>query len=266
MRQNEFGIENANGNAPIWCVYQISALNSRIMKKGTLYLIPVPLATSAIDDVSPSNLRALIASLNVFVVENAKTARQWLKWYGHPAELRQLNIHELKQSDGADQFAAYVAPMLRGENVGLMSEAGCPGVADPGANVVRAAHREGIRVTPLVGPSSLLLALMASGLNGQRFTFHGYLPVDKNERARAISTLEQQSRRDQETQIFIETPYRNAVLLKALMENCNRQTLLCLAADMTGAEEMIATRTIGEWQEENPNLDTRPTVYLLLAT
>jgi 16S rRNA (cytidine1402-2'-O)-methyltransferase len=236
------------------------------MKKGTLYLIPVPLAASAVDDISPRNLSALVATLNVFVVENAKTARQWLKWYGHPAELRQLIIQELKESDGRDQFTAYVVPLLRGENVGLMSEAGCPGVADPGANVVREAHREGIRVVPLVGPSSLLLALMASGLNGQRFTFHGYLPIDRNARAQAISALEQRSRRDNETQIFIETPYRNSALLAALMENCNRQTLLCLAADVTGQEEMIATRTIGEWQKVNPNLDKRPTVFLLLAT
>lgn len=265
MHQNEFGIENASCNAPIWCVHQISALNSRIMKKGTLYLIPVPLATSAIDDVSPSNLRALIASLNVFVVENAKTARQWLKWYGHPAELRQLNIHELKQSDGADQFAAYVAPMLRGENVGLMSEAGCPGVADPGANVVRAAHREGIRVTPLVGPSSLLLALMASGLNGQRFTFHGYLPVDRNERAKAISALEQQSRRDQETQIFIETPYRNLALFQALIDTCRGDTLLCLAIEVTAENEMIVTRSIAEWRKNTLSLEKRPTVFLLLG-
>ena len=236
------------------------------MKTGTLYLIPVPLAPSAIGTVVPPDSRVIVAGIKHFVVENAKTARQWLKWYEHPSELRELDIQELKPSDKREELVAFLEPLLRGENVGLMSEAGCPGVADPGAQVVLEAHRAGIRVAPMVGPSSLLLALMASGLNGQRFTFHGYLPVDRNERIKAIASLEQRSRRANETQIFIETPYRNAVLLAALLEHCNSKTLLCLAVDVTGAEEMIATHTIGEWRKELPNLDKRPTVFLLLAT
>lgn len=235
------------------------------MNKGTLYLIPVPLADSAAGNVVPANLKALVARLTIFVVENAKTARQWLKWYGHPAELRQLSILELKDSDRREELVGYLAPLLAGKDVGLMSEAGCPGVADPGANVVREAHRAGLRVVPLVGPSSILLALMASGLNGQRFTFHGYLPVDRNERTKTIAALEQRSRRDDETQIFIETPYRNAALFQALIDTCQRETLLCVAADVTGNDEMIATRTIGEWRKQMPNLEKRPTVFLLLG-
>lgn len=213
----------------------------------------------------PVNIAALVASLTIFVVENAKTARQWLKWYGHPSEMRQLTIVELKAVDGRKALAAYLTPLMEGKNIGVMSEAGCPGVADPGANLVREAHRLGIRVAPLVGPSSILLALMASGLNGQRFRFHGYLPVDRIERAKAIAALEQSSRRDRETQLFIETPYRNGAMIDSLMATCSSQTLLCVAADMTGENEMVVTRTIGEWKTQLPNLDKRPTVFLLQA-
>lgn len=213
----------------------------------------------------PANIAALVASLTIFVVENAKTARQWLKWYGHPSEMRQLTIVELRAVDGRKALAAYLTPLMEGKNIGVMSEAGCPGVADPGANLVREAHRLGIRVAPLVGPSSILLALMASGLNGQRFRFHGYLPVDRIERAKAIAALEQSSRRDRETQLFIETPYRNGAMIDTLMATCSSQTLLCMAADVTGENEMVVTRTIGEWKKQLPNLDKRPTVFLLQA-
>ena len=235
------------------------------MAKGILYLIPVPLADSAVAAVAPANLKSLVAGLTIFIVENAKTARQWLKWYGHPTELRQLSIFELKQSDGTVELDGYLAPLLEGKNIGLMSEAGCPGIADPGANVVRAAHRAGIRVVPMVGPSSILLALMASGMNGQRFTFHGYLPVDRNERTKAIAELEQRSRRDHETQIFIETPYRNSALFQALIDTCRGETLLCLATEVTGENETIATHSIVEWRKNIPNLEKRPTVFLLLG-
>ena len=235
------------------------------MNKGTLFLVPVPLADSVPGNGVPANIAALVASLTIFVVENAKTARQWLKWYGHPSEMRQLTIVELRAVDGRKALAAYLTPLMEGKNIGVMSEAGCPGVADPGANLVREAHRLGIRVAPLVGPSSILLALMASGLNGQRFRFHGYLPVDRIERAKAIAALEQSSRRDRETQLFIETPYRNGAMIDTLMATCNSQTLLCMAADVTGENETIVTRTIGEWKKQLPNLDKRPTVFLLQA-
>jgi 16S rRNA (cytidine1402-2'-O)-methyltransferase len=235
------------------------------VKNGTLFLIPVPLAECDFSDVVPGNSRELVAQLSNFIVENAKTARHWLKWYGHPAELRQLSIVELNERDNSTKMAQYLGPLLAGKSIGLMSEAGCPGVADPGANVVREAHRLGVRVAPLIGPSSLLLALMASGLNGQRFAFHGYLPVDRALRAKAITDLEQRSKKYRETQIFIETPYRNGAMIDALISNCNSQTMLCLATDVTGENQTIVTRKIGEWQMQAPNLDKRPTVFLLLA-
>ncbi len=235
------------------------------MHNGTLYLIPVPIADNLPAGNVSQSVKLLVAGITVFVVENAKTARQWLKWYEHPGEMRQLTIVELKAVDSRKALAAYLTPLTEGKNIGVMSEAGCPGVADPGANLVREAHRLGFRVAPLVGPSSILLALMASGLNGQRFRFHGYLPVDRIERAKAITELEQSSRRDQETQLFIETPYRNGAMIDTLMATCNSQTLLCIAADVTGENEMIITRTIGEWRKQLPDLDKRPTVFLLQA-
>ncbi len=235
------------------------------LSKGNLYLIPVPLAENAPGNAAPAHLKALVAGLTIFVVENAKTARHWLKWFGHPTQMNQLAIQELKKSDGREELAGYLAPLLAGKNIGLMSEAGCPGIADPGANIVREAHRAGVRVIPMVGPSSIFLALMASGLNGQRFAFHGYLPVDRTERVKAIAALEQRSRRDDETQIFIETPYRNGALFQALIDTCDSRTLLCVAADLTSGDEMIATRSIGEWRKQILNLEKRPVVFLLLT-
>ena len=235
------------------------------MNNGKLYLIPVPLAEGVPIGIVSPRVKTLVAGINVFVVENTKTARQWLKWYEHPIEMRQLSVIELKEVNGRKALSAYLAPLMEGKNIGVMSEAGCPGIADPGANLVREAHRLGIRVVPLIGPSSILLALMASGLNGQRFCFHGYLPVDRIERAKAITALEQRSHRDRETQIFIETPYRNGAMIEALVTTCSSETLLCLAADMTAESEQIATRTIGEWRKQLPNLDKRPTVFLLQA-
>jgi 16S rRNA (cytidine1402-2'-O)-methyltransferase len=236
------------------------------MTKGNLYLIPVPLAKNDPDETLPTNLKALVASLSIFVVENAKTARQWLKWYGHPEELRRLTILEMKPSDGREELVSYLAALQEGKHVGVMSEAGCPGVADPGAKLVRLAHQSGIRVIPLVGSSSILLALMASGLNGQRFAFHGYLPVERNERNSAIAALEQRSRLAQETQIFIETPYRNSALFRALIDTCHSQTLLCIATDLTDENETVATHSIGEWRKQIPDLEKRPSVFLVLAT
>jgi 16S rRNA (cytidine1402-2'-O)-methyltransferase len=232
---------------------------------GTLFLIPVPLAESEFSDIAPANVRAIVQQLSIFIVENAKTARHWLKWYAHPTEMRQLTLVEINDADNSATMAKYLAPLLEGKSIGLMSEAGCPGVADPGANVIREAHRLGVRVAPLIGPSSLLLALMASGLNGQRFAFHGYLPVDRALRAKAITDLEQRSKKNRETQIFIETPYRNEAMFAALTENCNPKTLLCLATDVTGENQSITTRAIDEWRGAKPLLDKRPTVYLLLA-
>lgn len=240
-------------------------------KTGTLYLLPVGLASpgdTAADweQWLPAATREGACALSHFVVEDAKTARASLKAIGHPTPLRDLNIQEIPKQTDENTFKTLLAPLLGGHDLGLMSEAGCPAVADPGALLVRAAHAAGIKVRPLVGPSSLLLALMASGLDGQRFAFHGYLPARDPERSKAIQDLEKESRRLRQTQLFIETPYRNTALLQALLKNCQPATRLCIASDLTLASENIVTDSINGWRKRNaPDIDKRPTVFLLLA-
>lgn len=231
-----------------------------------LWLLPVALGDTPWEDDLPPATRAAAHRLRHFVVENARTARAELKRIGHPGPLRQLVIEELPQSPLPADLERLLAPLRAGHDLGLMSEAGCPAVADPGALLVRRAHQLGIPVRPLVGPSALLLGLMASGLDGQRFAFHGYLPVREPARGRRILELEEESRRRQQTQIFIETPYRNSSLLAALLETCRPPTWLCLATDLMRASQHIATRRIAEWQTAaRPDLDKRPTVFLMLA-
>jgi 16S rRNA (cytidine1402-2'-O)-methyltransferase len=233
---------------------------------GTLYLIPTQLGGTPWPAVMPSDTQATACRLRHFVVENAKSARASLKWLGHPGPLRELAIEELPESPSPADLDRLLAPLLDGHDLGVMSEAGCPGVADPGALLVRRAHGMGIDVKPLVGPSSLLLALMASGLDGQRFAFHGYLPQRDPERSKRILELEKESHLKRQTQIFIETPYRNGVLLEALLATCRPDTRLCLATDLTLASESIATRTVAEWRRAPAaDFDRRPTVFLLLS-
>ena len=240
-------------------------------KNGTLYLLPVGLSSPGDDpteweDWLPAATRETTCRLQDFVVENAKTARASLKALGHPSPLRELAIHELPQQLDADVLSKLLEPAIKGRDVGLMSEAGCPAVADPGALLVRTAHTLGVTVKPMVGPSSLLLALMASGLDGQRFAFHGYLPARDPERSKTIQTLEKDSARFRQTQLFIETPYRNAALFQALLKSCQPATRLCIASDLTLASESIRTHNIAAWRKtEAPALDKRPTVFLLLA-
>jgi 16S rRNA (cytidine1402-2'-O)-methyltransferase len=214
----------------------------------------------------PQRTREVTCRLQHFVVENAKTTRTALKWIGHPSSLRELHIEQLPDPLKSPDISRLLQPLLDENDTGLMSEAGCPGVADPGALLVRAAHTLGIPVKPLVGPSSLLLALMASGLDGQHFCFHGYLPAREPERSKRITALEKESARNSQTQLFIETPYRNIALFDALLATCNPATLLCIATDLTLPSEHIATRRITDWrQRSNPPLDRRPTVFLLLS-
>jgi 16S rRNA (cytidine1402-2'-O)-methyltransferase len=201
-----------------------------------------------------------VRALRDFAVENAKSARAFLSALEMPCTLRELNIREI----GADA-PALLAPLREGRSLGVISEAGCPAVADPGAALVAAAHREGFRVVPLAGASALLLALMASGLEGQRFAFCGYLPRDRRERAERIRSLERRSRAGQETQVFIETPYRNEALLDALLDTCDGGTRLCVAADLTLPTEEIAMRTVAQWRSARKPLGKRPAVFLLLA-
>lgn len=233
---------------------------------GVLWLLPVALGDMPWPGYLPAATRDAACRLTHFVVENAKTARAELKRIGHPLPLRELAIEELPEKPLAADLEHLLAPLRAGQDIGLMSEAGCPAVADPGALLVRRAHELGITVRPMVGPSSLLLGLMASGLDGQRFAFHGYLPVREPERGHRIVELEKESARLGQTQIFIETPYRNQALLAALVHSCRPKTRLCLASDLGLESERIATRRVAEWKSATlPDIDKRPTVFLLLA-
>ncbi|MBS0356784.1 MAG: SAM-dependent methyltransferase [Proteobacteria bacterium] len=236
------------------------------MSNGTLYLIPVSLGPAPTGLTTPTDVATRARSLRYFVVENAKTARAELKRFEHPQPLRDLDIRELPEKPSTTDLDTLLAPLIKGNDAGLMSEAGCPAVADPGALLARRAHELGIRVAPLVGPSSLLLALMGSGLNGQSFAFHGYLPVDEEARNRRIRELEAESARFSRTQLFIETPYRNERMFEALRSVCKADTRLCIARDLTLDSEWIHTRPVAEWKKiAAPELAKRPTVFLLLA-
>lgn len=232
---------------------------------GTLYLIPTALGGSDPGPFLPSSTLRVLSGLTRFIVENPKSARQFLKAAGHPHPLRSLDFRVLDEHTTDDELPDLLDPLRAGQDWGLMSEAGCPAVADPGATLVKLAHARGVRVVPLVGPSAVLLALMASGLNGQRFAFHGYLPVEARQRRARIVGLERESARNDETQIFIETPYRNDALLRALIEACRDDTLLCLATDITLPTETVLTQAVVAWRRKLPALNRRPTVFLLYS-
>ena len=240
-------------------------------KTGTLYLIPNTLGDDAsIPAVLPIEVRSIAARLQHFIVENSKPARQFLKAIGIETPLQQVSMSELNVNTADKDIESLLAPLLAGHDVGLISDAGCPAVADPGARAVAAAHAHGSAVRPLVGPSSILLALMASGLNGQKFAFHGYLPVNASERNTALKSLESESRQSNQTQMFIETPYRNNALLDALCQSLSPQTMLCIATDVTLTSESILTLSIMQWRallqkKQTPELHKRPTLFLFLA-
>ena len=233
---------------------------------GTLYLIPVPLGPTAPQESLPANVLAAIRPLAHFVVEQAKTARAFLKAAGTDLPLQELQLQELNEHTKANELGRLLEPLRAGHDVGLLSEAGCPAVADPGANLVALAQQEGIRVVPLIGPSSLLLALMASGLNGQRFAFQGYLPAKEADRTKVLRELEGESKKRRQTQIFIETPYRNRAMFDAILQTCQPMTRLTVATDLTLPGESVLTRTIQSWKKQTPpEIERRPTVFLLLA-
>ena len=233
------------------------------MPYGTLYLIPVPLAENAAAKSFTPYLVDTINSIKEYIVENEKTARRFLKEAGLTIPQSELTIHDYGKHNREAGSGEFFKGLQAGKDVGLMSEAGCPGIADPGADIVEKAHRMGIKVVPLVGPSSILLALMASGFNGQSFTFHGYLPIDKVERARSIKELEAAAIKNNQTQLFIETPFRNNPMLEEILRSCNPKTRLCIACDLTSATELVQTKTIAEWQKKVPELHKRPTIFLL---
>jgi len=231
---------------------------------GTLYFIPVTLGDENIDQVLPQDVVQLAHGLGEFIVENEKTARHFLGLFKHPKPIRDIAFKTLNEHTLDKELPALLNSLLAGKNVGLMSEAGCPGIADPGAKIAALAHQKGIRVAPLVGPSSILLSLMASGLNGQRFTFLGYLPADKMARIQQLKDIEKRSKNVQETQIFIETPYRNAHMLEDILRECHGETKLCIACNVSLNDEFIKTKRIKEWKNTAlPDLHKKPTVFLL---
>jgi len=234
-------------------------------KTGILYFIPVTLGGDNIANALPPDVVSVTQQLDEFIVENEKTARHFLSVIKHPKPIREIVLKTLNEHTTDKELPALLNAVLAGKNIGLMSEAGCPGIADPGAKLAALAHQKGVRVTPLVGPSSILLSLMASGLNGQRFTFLGYLAADKQSRIHQIKEIERKSKQ-QETQIFIETPYRNQHMLEDILATCAGETRVCIACNIGLADEYIVTKRIKEWKQSTlPDLHKKPTVFLLLA-
>jgi 16S rRNA (cytidine1402-2'-O)-methyltransferase len=231
------------------------------MAAGILYLIPVPLGPVSPDACLPPDTLAVARRLDHFVVERAKTARAHLKAMAHPQPLQALHLSELNEHTPAAAIPPLLAPLKAGHDVGLLSEAGCPAVADPGAALVLAAHHAGIRVVPLIGPSSILLALMASGLGGQRFAFHGYLPAKEPERSQRIRELEKIARKEKATQLFIETPYRSAALLDALATTLSPDTLISVGADLSLPSQLIRTRSAQNWRGQADGVKDRLVVF-----
>jgi 16S rRNA (cytidine1402-2'-O)-methyltransferase len=237
-----------------------------VTPRGRLYLVPNLLGVVAPSDVLPEGTIRVARRIAHFVVENAKPARAFLKSLPHPLPIQEIAIEELDSAPSPARCAELLLPAREGHDVGLLSDAGCPGVADPGAPLVSEAHREEIVVVPLVGPSSIVLALMASGMNGQGFVFHGYLPVKADTRTAALQRLEADSRRTAQAQIFIETPYRNAALIEAILATCKPATRLCVAADLTLSTQSVRSQPIGNWRTAQPsNYAKRPAIFVLQA-
>lgn len=232
--------------------------------KGKLYLIPSPLGDNQPSEVLPEMVFETIGRIRTYVVEEVRTARRFLSRAGLKGEIDTLEFHELNEHTSSEQIEGYLGLFERGEDIGLISEAGLPAVADPGAQLVALCHKRGIEVIPLVGPSSLMLALMASGLNGQSFAFCGYIPAKSDERKSRLKVLEKVSSQLNQTQIIIETPYRNDSLLADILSVCNPSTRLCIAADITLPTAYIRTASIGDWKKNVPTIGKRPCVFLLL--
>ncbi|MBQ4519187.1 MAG: SAM-dependent methyltransferase [Bacteroidaceae bacterium] len=228
-----------------------------------LYLIPVTLGDTSLEKVLPSYNKEIILQIKYFIVEEVRTARRFLKKVEPSIDIDSLTFYPLNKHTLATEISGYLKPLVGGEPMGVISEAGCPAIADPGADVVAIAQRRGLKVVPLVGPSSILLSVMGSGFNGQSFAFHGYLPIDQAERTRKIKQLEQRAYAEDQTQLFIETPYRNRRLLEELLQTCRPQTRLCIACNVTCEDEYIRTRTVKEWKGNFPNLEKRPCIFLI---
>jgi len=234
--------------------------------KGKLYLIPAPLAEGTQEIVLTPLLISTIKTVDHFLCENVRTARRFISSLKVHASIEALHFDLLDKDTTSEEIEALMAPVLSGKDMGLMSESGCPAIADPGSLAVSYAHRAGIKVVPIVGPSSIMLALMASGMNGQRFAFHGYLPVESKERVAAIRTLERESKEKQQTQIFIETPYRNNALLHSLVNTLMPHTVLCIAVNLTGSDEQVISQPVSAWKKQVIQLEKTPVTFLFQAT
>ena len=234
------------------------------MKKGTIYLLPTTLGSNdTISNVLPEYNIKIAHTLNIFIVEQVRTARRFLAKIQHPIPIDEMMFLELNKHTHETQAITYLNYAMQGKSIGLLSEAGTPCIADPGALIVKIAQQLGIKVVSLVGPNSVILALMASGFNGQHFVFHGYLPIDKTELLKKIKEMEVNVARFDQTQIFIETPYRNRQMFEALLKTCNSNTLLCIATDLTLENEYVKTMEIGQWKKEKVDFHKKPTVFLL---
>ncbi len=230
---------------------------------GKLYLIPTTLGTSNPEEVLPASIKRIFEKIDHYIVENEKTARRSIKQVDQEKNQSSLKLSLLNKYTDPAELSNFLNPCKEGINVGLLSEAGCPGVADPGAEIVKLAHQIGIQVVPLVGPSSILLAMMGSGMNGQSFTFNGYLPIDKKERKQELKTLERNSAERNQAQLFIETPYRNNNLLEDMKQILNPATRLCIACDLTLPSEFILTKSIMDWDKTKVDLHKRPTIFII---
>lgn len=233
------------------------------MEKGKIYLLPTPIGDTPVYDVLPTYNREIMNRLEYFVVENTRSARRFLSRAEVERPIDTLHFAELNEHSTPEQVAELLNPVLHGTDAGIISEAGVPGIADPGADLVALAHRHGIAVIPLVGPSSIILALMASGLNGQSFAFNGYLPVKQPDRTKAIRHYEKRAQNETQSQIFIETPYRNMKLFEDILRSCNGNTLLTLAVDILQPSQLIRTASVREWQGQTPDLHKRPAIFII---
>ncbi len=231
--------------------------------KPQLILIPAPITDPGKPEQLPLEISNWISSIQHFLVENVRTARRYISSLQLGIDIQELSFEIIDKNTTPDQMKKLLQPMANGKNMGVISEAGCPGVADPGALAVEYAHKKGYEVVPLVGPSSILLALMASGMNGQKFCFHGYLPIEEEDRKKTLRKLEEESRKFNQTQIFIETPYRNNALLKSILEVCHPTARVCVARDITGDNNLVKTQTVAEWNGQLPELHKLPTVFLI---
>jgi len=228
-----------------------------------IYLIPTTLGDSPVENVIPQYVVDIINETQHYIVENIKTARRYLIKAGIKAKIDDLTFYELNKHSSSTEYESYLKPIKENKNIGIISEAGAPGVADPGADIVAIAHRKNIPVVPLVGPSSILLSVMASGLNGQSFAFVGYLPIKKPDRIKRLRELERRSQVENQTQLFIEAPYRNNHLFEDILNTCGSETKICIATDITLESEFIKTKSVKEWKKNTPNLHKRPSIFLI---